>query len=162
MVEALPYKLADRGFDSLWCHWNFSLTYFFRSHYGPGVDSASNRNEYQVYLLLVKAAGRKADKFTTNPVELSRNLGTLTSWNTLGPCRPVMVLLYLIVYRAYNVQKNDCKTHSFSCPYKIFEPMFDTVNTVNQFHSTFPLSTLRNLTCDFIRNPILHDRIKFR
>jgi len=28
-----------------------------RSHYGPGVDSASNRNEYQVYFLGVKAAG---------------------------------------------------------------------------------------------------------
>jgi len=30
---------------------------FFRSHYGPGVDSASNRNEYQEYYLGVKAAG---------------------------------------------------------------------------------------------------------
>jgi len=29
----------------------------FRSHYGPGVDSASNRNEYQKYFLDVKAAG---------------------------------------------------------------------------------------------------------
>jgi len=29
----------------------------FRSHNGPGVDSASNRNEYQVYFLGVKAAG---------------------------------------------------------------------------------------------------------
>jgi len=29
----------------------------FRSHYGPGVDSASNRNEYQEYSLGVKAAG---------------------------------------------------------------------------------------------------------
>jgi len=29
----------------------------FRSHYGPGVDSASNRNEYQEHFLLVKAAG---------------------------------------------------------------------------------------------------------
>jgi len=27
------------------------------SHYGPGVDSASNRNEYQGYFLGVKAAG---------------------------------------------------------------------------------------------------------
>jgi len=26
-------------------------------HYGPGVDPASNRNEYQVYFLGVKAAG---------------------------------------------------------------------------------------------------------
>jgi len=29
----------------------------FRSHYGPGVDSASNRNDSQEYFLGVKAAG---------------------------------------------------------------------------------------------------------
>jgi len=29
----------------------------FRSHYGPGVDSASNRNEHQENFLGVKAAG---------------------------------------------------------------------------------------------------------
>ena len=29
----------------------------FRSHYRPGVDSASNRNEYQGYFLGVKATG---------------------------------------------------------------------------------------------------------
>ena len=29
----------------------------FRSHYGPGVDSTSNRNEYQKHFLGVKAAG---------------------------------------------------------------------------------------------------------
>jgi hypothetical protein len=29
----------------------------FRSHCGPGVDSASNRNEYQEFFVGVKAAG---------------------------------------------------------------------------------------------------------
>ena len=29
----------------------------FRSHYGPGVDSATNRNKYQKYFLWVKVAG---------------------------------------------------------------------------------------------------------
>jgi len=29
----------------------------FRSHYGPGVYSASNRNEYQEHFLAVKVAG---------------------------------------------------------------------------------------------------------
>ena len=29
----------------------------FRSHYDPGVDSASNRNEYQEHFLGVNAAG---------------------------------------------------------------------------------------------------------
>jgi len=33
----------------------------FRSHYGPGVDIASNRNEYQEYFLGV----RKADNLNT-------------------------------------------------------------------------------------------------
>jgi hypothetical protein len=26
MVETLQYKPESRGFDSRWCHWNFSLT----------------------------------------------------------------------------------------------------------------------------------------
>ena len=26
LVEALRYKPEDRGFNSRWCHWNFSLT----------------------------------------------------------------------------------------------------------------------------------------
>ena len=56
-VETLRYKSEGRGFDSRWCHWNFSLTQSFRLHNGPGVDSASNRNEYQEYFLGVKAAG---------------------------------------------------------------------------------------------------------
>jgi hypothetical protein len=36
MIEALRYKPEGRGIDSRWCHWNFSLTYSFRPHYGPG------------------------------------------------------------------------------------------------------------------------------
>ena len=57
LVEALRYKSEGRGFDSRWCHWNFSLTKSFRPQYGPGVDSASNRNEYQGCFLGVKAVG---------------------------------------------------------------------------------------------------------
>jgi hypothetical protein len=40
-AEALRYKPEGRGFDSR----------SFRSHYGPGIDSSSNRNEYQDYFL---------------------------------------------------------------------------------------------------------------
>jgi hypothetical protein len=50
-VEALRSKPEGRGFDSRWCQWNFSLIYSFRPHYGTGIDSASNRNEYQAYFL---------------------------------------------------------------------------------------------------------------
>jgi hypothetical protein len=54
LVEALLYKAKGRAFDSLWCHWKFSLTYFFRPYYGPDVDLASNRNVYQEYFQAVK------------------------------------------------------------------------------------------------------------
>ena len=50
--EALRYKPEGREFDSRWCHWNFTLTRSFRTRYSPGVDSASNRNDYQEYLLV--------------------------------------------------------------------------------------------------------------
>ena len=51
LLYALRYKPEGRGFDSRWCHWNFSLTQSFRPHCGPGLDSASNSNEYQEYFL---------------------------------------------------------------------------------------------------------------
>jgi len=54
------------GFDSRWCHWIFSLTLSFRPHYGPGVDSASNKNEYQEYLL--KSKGGRCVGLTTLPL----------------------------------------------------------------------------------------------
>jgi len=63
VVKVLCCKSEGRWFDPKWCHWNFSKS--FRSHYGPGVDSTSNRNEYQEYFLVVKAAGAKANNLTT-------------------------------------------------------------------------------------------------
>ena len=57
MVKGLCYNSEGRWFDSRWCRWNFSLKFSFRSHYGLGVDSASNRNEYQENFLGVNATG---------------------------------------------------------------------------------------------------------
>ena len=45
LVEAL------RWFNSRWGHWGFSLIRCFWPNYGPEVDSASNRYEYQGGLL---------------------------------------------------------------------------------------------------------------
>ena len=57
MVKVLCYKSEGRWFDLNWCQWIFIDIKSFRSHYGPEVDSVSNRNEYQDYFLGVKAAG---------------------------------------------------------------------------------------------------------
>jgi hypothetical protein len=57
LVEALRYKPEGRGFD-------FSLT-SFRSHSGPGVDSACNRNEHHEYF--VGGKGGRGVGLTTLP-----------------------------------------------------------------------------------------------
>jgi len=91
----LCYKSEGPWFDPSWCNWIFHWHKILRSHYGPGVDPASNRNEYREYFLGVKNG--RCVRLTTyhHPVPLSRNLGTLTSWNPLGPSGPVTGLLYL-------------------------------------------------------------------
>ena len=57
LVKAQRYKPEIRVFDSRRGNWDFPLTSSFRPYYGPGVDSASNRNDYQGCLLGVKTAG---------------------------------------------------------------------------------------------------------
>ena len=70
----------------------------FRSHYGPGVNTAFNRNEYQEHFL-----GGKSSRFvrlTTLPPSCAvvMKSGTLTSWNPLCHSRPLMGLLCLHSY----------------------------------------------------------------
>jgi len=57
VVKMLCYKSLGRWFTPPGVSGIFIDIKSFRSHYGPGVDSASNRNEYQVYFLGVKAVG---------------------------------------------------------------------------------------------------------
>jgi hypothetical protein len=93
MIEALRYKPENRGFDSRLCHWIFID--IFLVHYGLGVDSASNRNEYQEDFLGVKAAGAQGCQPSHLHVPIVLKSGSLTSWNPQGLSRPVMGLLYL-------------------------------------------------------------------
>jgi hypothetical protein len=57
VVNVLRYKSKGRWFYPRWCHGIFHWHKSFWSHYGPGVDSAPNRNEYQQYFLGVNATG---------------------------------------------------------------------------------------------------------
>jgi len=61
------------------------VTYSFRSHCGPGVDSASDRNEYQVYFLVGK--GCRYVRLTTLPPSCAvvMNSGNLNFMEPSGP-----------------------------------------------------------------------------
>jgi len=62
------------------------LTYSFRSHYGSGVDSAFNRNDYQEYFL-----GGKGGRCVGLTILPSSRANCLEIWEpqppgTLGAC----------------------------------------------------------------------------
>ena len=57
VVKVLCYNSEGHWFDPAGVSGFFIDIKSFRSHYGPGVDSASNRNEYQENFLEVKTAG---------------------------------------------------------------------------------------------------------
>jgi hypothetical protein len=59
----------------------------FRPHYGPEVDSASNRNEYQEYFLGVKAAGAYGWQSRHLHVPTVLKSGTLNLQEPSGPVK---------------------------------------------------------------------------
>jgi len=54
---AQRYNLEGRRFDSRLFHWNFSLTFFIRQHYGAGVKRGSNRMSTKNIFWGVKKTG---------------------------------------------------------------------------------------------------------
>jgi hypothetical protein len=102
LVEELRYKLKGRGFDSRWDHWHVSLTLSFRPHYGPEVDSASNRNDFQGSLL--GGAGGRCVGLTTLPPSCADFLKILEASNSCSPkglSRPLNGVLLPLQTRTY-------------------------------------------------------------
>jgi hypothetical protein len=96
LVETLHYKPEGHGLNSRRCHLNFSLTQSFWPHYGPGVDSGSNINEYQEYFLVGGGGkGGRCVGLTLPPscADCLGNLGASTSWNPQVLSKAVMGLV---------------------------------------------------------------------
>jgi hypothetical protein len=68
-VEAPRYKPESRGLGGVI---GIFIGIFFRPHYGPGFDPASNRNEYQEYFLEDK--GGRCLGLTTLPPSCASSL----------------------------------------------------------------------------------------
>jgi hypothetical protein len=80
--------------------WIFKLTEIFQPHYGPGVQSVSNRNEYQESSFDMNG-GRRV-KLTNSPPSVSRfsreNVGASTSHKPMGLHDLLQIYLYLFSF----------------------------------------------------------------
>jgi hypothetical protein len=90
LLEALRYKLEGRGFDSHMVSLEFFIDRSFQPHYGPGVDSASNRNEYQEHFL----GGKGGWCLRLTPLPPSCG-DCLEIWELLGPVQACTGIAYL-------------------------------------------------------------------
>ena len=101
VVKALRYYSGGPRIDSLWCQCFFQWHISFRPYYGPRIDSAPSENEYQEYLLGVKAAGAWGWQpyylHVPNVLEIWEPKPPGTLWATLGLLRDCFTLLYIII-----------------------------------------------------------------
>ena len=91
LVEAMCYKPEGHGFDSRWGCRDFSLTQSFWPQCGPGVESPSNRHEYQGCILDCK--GGRCVGLTDLPpscADCLEILGASISWSPKGLSRLIM------------------------------------------------------------------------
>jgi hypothetical protein len=104
LVETQRYKPKGHGFDSRWCHWDFSLTKSSQPHYGPGIYSASNRNKYLE--IFCRGKGSWCIGLSTLPAPCADCLEIWKSKppGTLKACdRPGERLLYLLLWLLHTV-----------------------------------------------------------
>jgi hypothetical protein len=109
VIEVLCYKPEDSGFDSQWGHWISLIYLILPATVGPGVYSASNRNEYQKHKkkILGSKRGRwvRLTTFTPSVSQLFRQCGFLNISQSYGPPRFVtgtaLLSLFYLLSTAY-------------------------------------------------------------
>jgi hypothetical protein len=104
-------KVADSIPDEV--DFFFQFVWSFQPQYGPGLDSDSNRNEYQEYSL-----GVKADKLPATMSSLSSKCGSLDVSQHYGPSPPItgsaLLLRLLLCIKTANIRNRQIMFQIFN------------------------------------------------
>jgi hypothetical protein len=100
LVEVLRYKLQGHRFDSQWGYLDLLLTWSLWPHYGPGVNSTSNTNEYRGCLLGKKGAIHRAHNLATFILQMSRNSRSLNLLEPSGPVKTCKGIAFRVLWNA--------------------------------------------------------------
>ena len=93
MVKVLCYKS-----EGSWCHWIFHWHKILPIAIWP--SGRLSIQQKRLPGVFTRGKGGRCLRLTTShhPVPLSRNLGTLTSWNPLGHSRSLTALIYVYLF----------------------------------------------------------------
>jgi hypothetical protein len=101
VVEALCCKPEGNGFETRWGNLFFSIDLIIPAAVGPGVHSASNKNEYQKRRKRFWGAERgRCERLKTLPPsvsQLSRQCGILNISQPYRPPRPVSMIAFILL-----------------------------------------------------------------
>jgi hypothetical protein len=133
----------------------FLLTWSFRPHYGPGVDTVSNTNEYQGYLLGGKG-GRFVGRTTLAPscADCLEILGASNSWTSHGHQACIGTALPVNILQGMRAETRPAPHVNFVCNPQSHLKHIWTGST--DFNSNCPLSNSRKSTqkASYVRCPV--------
>jgi hypothetical protein len=121
------------------CATNRKVAGSFRPHYGPGVDSASNRSEYQEYFLGVKAVGAQGWQPCHLHAPIVLKSGSLNLLEPSGPVKACNGIALAFTYTYSFEALLDIKCVTSFCILQQLQKLHSLMRWISKCHITLAM-----------------------